>query len=138
MANNSLIPIERGMSNGAEAINSNFNTMQDQIKNSDIQAGVGALETNWSGKASIQKVGRVVTISADVVCANNTGNLEAFVLPAWALPAMPLQTSGFEMNGDYHNRTAVAVRVNATGAVTLEPTNAYALIGFTLTYISAS
>lgn len=133
--------IEMGMSNGADAVNSNFQAIQSevnqpQIKTQNFQADN---HSQWADESGIvTKQGRIVTVQFRGTNANNSIGTMIATLPSWAKPMRIVYGVGFETDGAYHNWRATNVWVDASGVINSQNDNAYSFTQFTITYLSAS
>lgn len=133
--------IERGMANGADAVDSNFQSIQTELNTPQIQTQKLTADNGgqWvTESARVTKQGRIVTIQYNGKNANNTLGEYITTVPSWAKPMEKVRGAGFETDGSYHNWSVCNVWVDPSGALNLQSNNAYSFFQFTITYVSAN
>ena len=107
-----LKKIEMGMSNGADAVNSNFQAIQSGVNQPQIQTQSFKADNHsqWASETGrITKQGRIVTIQFRGTNANNTIGTTITTLPSWAKPMETVYGSGFETDGNYQGNETLEV-----------------------------
>ena len=136
-----LKKIEMGMSNGADAVNSNFQAIQSGVNQPQIQTQSFKADNHsqWASETGrVTKQGQIITVQFKGTNANSTTGTKITTLPSWARPMETVYGSGFETDGNYHNWSATNVWVDTGGVINSQNANAYAFTQFTITYVSAS
>lgn len=136
-----LMNIEMGMKNGADAVNYNFKSIAQEINTPQImtqsfQADNHGQWANDSGR--VTKQGRIVTVQFKGDNSNSSLGTKITKLPSWAKPMEEVRSSGFEMDGNYHNWNVTNVWIDAGGNLGSQNVNPFAHTQFTITYVSAS
>lgn len=136
-----LTNIEMGMSNGADAVNNNFKSIQNELNSPQIttQSFKADNHSQWADEGGrVTKQGRIVTVQFRGTNANNGIGTLITTLPSWAKPMQLVYGSGFETDGAYHNWSATNVWIDTGGVLNSQNNNAYSFTQFTITYVSAS
>ena len=136
-----LTNIEMGMSNGADAVNTNFKAIQNAMNTPQIQTQSFKADNHsqWASETGrVTKQGQIITVQFKGTNANSTIGTVITTLPSWAKPMETVYGSGFETDGNYHNWSATNVWVDTGGVINSQNNNAYAFTQFTITYVSAS
>jgi len=132
--------IERGMANGADAVDSNFQAIQGELTTPKVQQqsfvayNEGKQWVTQLGK--IYRQGNIVIVNYQGKDANSSVGTKIADMPSWAKPMTPVFSSGFEMDGDYHNYDICNVWVTATGELNCQNKKAYTYTNFTLVYMA--
>lgn len=138
MATLDLKPIERGMADGAEAVQSNFSAIQTAVETVDFQTQqLGINGSIFTGNAYVTKQGRLVVVQYTVTDVNSATGSYFATLPTWAKPLYKVIDAGHATDGDYHNWSPALFTIDTDGSCKIQITQGYGYVNGTISFISA-